>query len=1051
MTVLILRGVLLLALQALLVSSVRTPRFHVARPVVDLQRHLDRIDTIDGNQSMVLDKSGRFGAAEGFFEQKLDHFDAKNSQTFNQRYFYNFRHYIRGSKVAFLMLGGPGAESFEWVKNENTPFMKWARERGAAVFNLEHRFYGQSQPTPNQSVKNLQFLNSRQAVEDIAYFIQGMNRIHKLDDVKWITFGGGYAGALSLWARAKYPQLILGAVGSSPTLQLEVDAYRLADGMEEALVDFDKECAKNIRTAFEQLIDEMTTIEGREEVSGHFNLDPPFTSDPSPSYEDIQFFYATMLDDFRELVYFDDHDNNKAYLCDYMNNVMYDPFTILGFINDAVQSFKGHRRPNLDYTPTPNNYTAMINYLKREEFFHERFEDSAARSWMWQSCTELGLFPTTDGGPSSIFAIPLPMSYYINICRNVFGEEFNVDYVHNAVRSTLLHYGGTGTCADMFPESPDDPADLKAARQLVSQNIDIWLSDAPSPYRSARDVKPVRVEPKLNHPLEGLKGALKPDRKPSAKIPEKPTKYRKVHLARPPDGFRPAPEMRYFKNEQWAKPGGPFFLMIGGESAESPAWVLAENLTYLTWAKKLGATVYLLEHRYYGNSVIYPAGGGRIRDADLSHLTSLQMLYDVANFIQTVNADRGRQEKWITFGGSYSGALSVWMRALFPTLVVGAVGSSAPIEAKFDFYDYLRVVEDAIRSHSEECADTIAEGFEQMHNYVQTREGRQLLSFVFTLNPPWDDVSDVSETDIQYFFANIIGQFQGAVQYSGDNMGGYASGYGIPDMCRIMTQKGNDAIGKIAEFNQYMSVFYQGGGEFTFTDNSYDNFITYLRETMLFSGDMASAVLWTWQTCNEFGYFQTTDTGKTFFGSPVPLSFYSKMCVDAFGGRQSRAPSIAEEIQERIARVNRQYGGSDRYLGTNVVLPNGSIDPWHALGKNTSSDPTIVPIYIRGTAHCADMYPARSEDPGELTKARQLIYQKIQEWLHDAPEGNLPSGDSATNLTSAANSSQWPASLLLPDQKPVSVASSASPIDLAIFVQFFVVVAFLSSLQNLLG
>ncbi|VDL71883.1 unnamed protein product [Nippostrongylus brasiliensis] len=632
------------------------------------------------------------------------------------------------------MLGGPGAESFEWVKNENTPFMKWARERGAAVFNLEHRFYGQSQPTPgfeegflrtlirsyrfycsNQSVKNLQFLSSRQAVEDIAYFIQGMNKIHKLDDVKWITFGGGYA--------------------------------------------------------------------------------------------DIQFFYATMLDDFRELLYFDDHDNNKGYLCDYMNNVMFDPFTILGFINDAIQSLKGHGRPNLDYTPTPNNYSAMINYLKREEFFHKRFEDSAARSWMWQSCTELGLFPTTDGGPSSIFAIPLPMSYYINICRNVFGEEFNVDYVHNAVSSTLLHYGGTGTCADMFPESPDDTADLKAARQLVSQNIDIWLSDAPSPYRS---------EPKLNHPLEGLKGALKPDRKPSAKIPEKPTKYRKVHLARPPDGFRPAPEMAistppagyetgyftqpvdHFDNRNprtFDQPGGPFFLMIGGESAESPAWVLAENLTYLTWAKKLGATVYLLEHRYYGDSVIYPAGGGRIRDADLSHLTSLQMLYDVANFIQTVNADRG--------------ALSVWMRALFPTLVVGAVGSSAPIEAKLDFYDYLRVVEDAIRSYSEECAHTIAEG--------------------------------------------------------------YASGYGIPDMCRIMTQKGNDAIGKIAEFNQYMTVFYQGGGEFTFTDNSYDNFITYLRETMLFSGDMASAVLWTWQTCNEFGYFQTTDTGKTFFGSPVPL------------------------------------------------------------------------------------------------------------------------------------------------------------------------------------
>ena len=36
-----------------------------------------------------------------------------------------------------------------------------------------------------------------------------------------------------------------------------------------------------------------------------------------------------------------------------------------------------------------------------------------------------------------------------------------------------------------------------------------------------------------------------------------------------------------------------------------------------------------------------------------------------------------------------------------------------------------------------------------------------------------------------------------------------------------------------------------------------------------------------------------------------------------------------------------------------IILPNGSFDPWHALGKLASSDPTIVPVVIQGTSHCA--------------------------------------------------------------------------------------------------
>ncbi|KAK6019444.1 hypothetical protein OSTOST_14921, partial [Ostertagia ostertagi] len=89
---------------------------------------------------------------------------------------------------------------------------------------------------------------------------------------------------------------------------------------------------------------------------------------------------------------------------------------------------------------------------------------------------------------------------------------------------------------------------------------------------------------------------------------------------------------RYFKNEQWAKPGGPIFLMIGGESAGSPLWVLNGKLTYLKWAKMFGAAT-----KPYA-----------------SYLSSMQMLYDVANFIRTVNVELDEPAKWIVFGGSYA-------------------------------------------------------------------------------------------------------------------------------------------------------------------------------------------------------------------------------------------------------------------------------------------------------------------------------------------------------------------------------------------------------------
>lgn len=131
---------------------------------------------------------------------------------------------------------------------------------------------------------------------------------------------------------------------------------------------------------------------------------------------------------------------------------------------------------------------------------------------------------------------------------------------------------------------------------------------------------------------------------------------------------------------------------------------------------------------------------------------------------------------------------------------------------------------------------------------------------------------------------------------------------------------------------------------------------------------------WTYQTCTEFGYFQTTNSKKTsIFSDKIQLDFYTEQCSQVFGISTS-------EIATAINKTNKFYGGRN-VTGTNIVFPNGSIDPWHALSIITNLGPTVEAVYINGTAHCANMYPPRPSDPAGLTEARATISALIGKWV----------------------------------------------------------------------
>ena len=96
-----------------------------------------------------------------------------------------------------------------------------------------------------------------------------------------------------------------------------------------------------------------------------------------------------------------------------------------------------------------------------------------------------------------------------------------------------------------------------------------------------------------------------------------------------------------------------------------------------------------------------------------------------------------------------------------------------------------------------------------------------------------------------------------------------------------------------------------------------------------------------YQTCTEFGYYQSTDLKAQPFGNTVPVNFFVQQCTDIFGPQFD-----AKEVQMSVNRTNIINGGLALPL-TRTVFPNGSIDPWSALGITTNANGNVA-IYING-------------------------------------------------------------------------------------------------------
>nr|ACO15310.1 serine protease K12H4.7 precursor [Caligus clemensi] len=415
---------------------------------------------------------------------------------------------------------------------------------------------------------------------------------------------------------------------------------------------------------------------------------------------------------------------------------------------------------------------------------------------------------------------------------------------------------------------------------------------------------------------------------------------------------------RYFVNTEFfnGTETAPVFLLIGGEGTASDSW-----MKYGAWygyAKEVGALMIQLEHRFYGSS----RPTENMSTENLKFLTSQQALEDIVEFIRFAKQQYSLNEtnKWVTFGGSYPGSLSLWMRSLYPELISGALSSSAPVEVKVDFEEYLGVVENDMNIRDPKCVPEVKKAIQQIQALiVSAPDGWKKVAKIFSLCDGW---SGDNIQDLRSFYASVLGAFYSSAQYDS-----VLNNDDLAHMCPYMSNEyfGDSSLERLAS-----TLKGKYGG--SCLNVNYKDLLDFMTTEEWAHGEDVGYRQWVYQTCNEFGWYQTGNIWGSFF----PVEFYTQQCRDVYG-----MDFTDEIIASNANYTNIMYGSKNPPL-SNTIITHGSFDPWHPMGILEDMSESVKTFIINGTSHCYDLYPPNPlSDSEELTRARNITFEHIKRWI----------------------------------------------------------------------
>lgn len=230
------------------------------------------------------------------------------------------------------------------------------------------------------------------------------------------------------------------------------------------------------------------------------------------------------------------------------------------------------------------------------------------------------------------------------------------------------------------------------------------------------------------------------------------------YLSVPLDHFSPKTEawkLKYYVNDSFFQGGGPLVVAMPQEGPLSGDAAGEYMYPYSApWASAIKPVIVAPEHRFFGDSV--PNNDSSV--ANYRYHTVEQSLKDILALIDHMRATYSSISHVIAIGGSYSGALSAWIRRLYPSKVDAAIAHSPVVSAFMNFPQYGVSNLVAMSSPDSRCAFAFAEAMQAVKR--QYKDNRQELLRIFNSSELSNET--LGDFNFMYGFLEITA---GEIQY----------------------------------------------------------------------------------------------------------------------------------------------------------------------------------------------------------------------------------------------------------------------------------------------
>ncbi|EME89323.1 uncharacterized protein MYCFIDRAFT_201884 [Pseudocercospora fijiensis CIRAD86] len=461
--------------------------------------------------------------------------------------------------------------------------------------------------------------------------------------------------------------------------------------------------------------------------------------------------------------------------------------------------------------------------------------------------------------------------------------------------------------------------------------------------------------------------------------------------------------LRYWFDASHYKKGGPVFVLQSGEtSGVGRLPFLQKGIVSIITRATNGIGV-ILEHRYYGTSWPVPD----LSTHNFRFLTTAQAMADEAYFAQNIKfpglEEHGdltsKTTAWISYGGSYAGAFSAFLRLQYPDVFWGSISSSGVTKAIWDYWQYFQPIAEKAPQDCIAAQRLLIDVIDSiLIDKSDTNLPTELKSvFGFENVTYLTGFADVLTSPLSYWQSlNWVHLLYPGTDSLRSSVTGLIQRGGRHEPNEILVGSMLNAIGY---FN--LTVVDDCASQNMTQDECFgsDHNKTYTSATSIEDAYWKS---WPYQYCTEWGYLQTGNTPKgelPLISRTLDLEYRSLICRMAFN--ITEPPNL---------EVINKYGGYDISY-PRLAIVDGDWDPWkpatpHAFefgAKDRSSNVSEPFILISEAVHHWDengLFPNQTTaelPPPRIVDVQAELVQAVHSWMLEWDSKRMNEGSYSTH------------------------------------------------------